>query len=223
MSKRVLLLYRDQKRVAPYRDALLAVGLEPAVTPAGSSVSMQGCDGLLLTGGIDVDPALYGEPKQPETDTPDPELDAAEILVIAEALHRDLPTLGICRGLQILNVQHGGTLIQHLVPPERHRTVKNGDRSLPVHSVEIREDTLLGSIAGTTNIWHVNSRHHQAVKTLGHGLRVSAVDPEDGVIEAVERPEMRFVLAVQWHPEDQVRRDSAQLDLFCRFAAALDS
>ena len=175
---------------------------------------MQGCDGLLLTGGIDVDPALYGEPKQPETDTPDPELDAAEISVIAEALYRDLPILGICRGLQILNVHHGGTLIQHLVPPERHRTTKNGDRSLPVHSVEIREGTLLASIAGTRNIWHVNSRHHQAVKTLGRGLRVSAVDPEDEVIEAIENPEKRFVLAVQWHPEDQVRRDSVQLDLF---------
>lgn len=221
MNKRVLLVYRDAERLPSYRQALDAVGIEAVLTSPGSTVSFDDCQGLLLMGGNDVDPAMYGEPKIPETDTPDPELDAAEMSAITEALHRDIPILGICRGLQILNVHHGGLLVQHLVPPDRHRQIKNGDRSTPVHSVAIENDTLLACIAGDVDTWYVNSRHHQAVKTLGRGLRVSAADPEDGVIEAIERPDKRFVLAVQWHPEDQALRDSAQLSLFQRFAEAL--
>jgi putative glutamine amidotransferase len=80
---------------------------------------------------------------------------------------------------------------------------------------------MLADIAGGATAWDVNSRHHQAVKTLGRGLRVSAVHPEDGIVEAIERPDKRFVLAVQWHPEDQALRDSAQMNLFHRFHAEL--
>jgi putative glutamine amidotransferase len=221
MNNRILLVYRDPERIPAYERALAAVGLEAVLASAGSPVAIENCQGLLLMGGNDVDPATYGESRNPETDPPDPQLDAAEMAAIAQALDRDLPILGICRGLQILNVHHGGTLVQHLVPPERHRLVKDGDRAQPVHSAEVSGDTLLGDIAGGATTWQVNSRHHQAVKALGRGLRVSAIDPSDGVIEAIERPDKRFVLAVQWHPEDQVFHDAVQLNLFRRFAEAL--
>jgi putative glutamine amidotransferase len=219
--KRVLLLYRDSTRLPPYEAAIRAAGIDAALVLAGQHTSLEGCEGLLLIGGTDVDSARYEEARHPEADPPDVELDGAEWAAITEALDRDLPILGICRGLQILNVHHGGTLIQHLEPPERHRTVRNGDRGLPVHSVAIMQGTMLADIAGGATAWDVNSRHHQAVKTLGRGLRVSAVHLEDGIVEAIERPDKRFVLAVQWHPEDQALRDSAQMNLFHRFHAEL--
>lgn len=221
MTKRVLMLYRDSERVPPYREALLAAGLEPDVIAAGSPFSLDDDHGLLLIGGLDVNPALYGEAQESETDTPDPELDAAEMSAIDEALRRDLPILAICRGMQLLNVHHGGTLTQHLDPPERHRK-RDGDRSLPVHPVAIAPGTVLAEIAGT-DTWHVNSRHHQAVNTVGTNLRISARHPGDSVIEAIERTDRSFVLGVQWHPEDQICRDSSQLELFNRFGRAMTS
>jgi putative glutamine amidotransferase len=220
MSRKVLMLYRDEQRVPPYRDALLAADLDPQVVEAGSAFSLDGADGLLLTGGQDVDPALYGEARHEKTDSPDPQLDRAEMDALDEALRLDLPVLAICRGMQVLNVHHGGKLVQHLLPVERHRSVKDGDRSLPVHSVAIEVRSLLSRVAAV-DAWQVNSRHHQAVNTLGDGLRVSGVDPGDGVIEAIERPDRTFVLGVQWHPEDQIRRDAAQLNLFRSFHAAM--
>lgn len=219
MSKRVLLLYREAERVPPYRDALIAAGLEPEICPAISKPPFDDTfGGLLLTGGIDLDPELYGERRHPEADVPDPALDRAEMAAIGEALERHAPILAICRGMQVLNVFHGGSLHQHLEPPERHRFIKDGDRSLPVHPVTIHDGTLLAQIAGAPS-WDVNSRHHQAVKKLGAGLKVSAISPEDGVIEAIERTDEGFVLGVQWHPEDQIRRDAPQQKLFTHFGA----
>src|SRR5436190_15772423 len=162
--KRALLIYRDAERVPPYRDALLAAGIEPVLVEAGSPVSLEALDGLLLMGGGDVDPKLYGEARHSETEAPDPELDAIEMAALREALDRDLPVLAICRGAQLMNVHHGGTLTQHLDPPEHHRR-REGDRSLPVHAVAIQDNTLLSSIA-ETDTWHVNSRHHQAINRL---------------------------------------------------------
>jgi putative glutamine amidotransferase len=220
MTKKVLVLYREAERVPPYRDALLAAGLEPKFVEAGSAFSLDGYSGLMLTGGQDVDPALYGETRQEHTDEPDTELDQSEWKALTEALQNDLPILAICRGMQLLNVHHGGTLVQHVVPVERHRNVKDGDKSLPVHAVEIAGDSLLARVAGTST-WQVNSRHHQAVKTLGKGLRVSGTDPGDGVVEGIERSGRSFVLGVQWHPEDQIRRDKSQLNLFRSFGEAM--
>jgi putative glutamine amidotransferase len=219
VNKQVLVIYREADRLLPYRDALLAAGLNPVMREANRPPSLYGSEGLLLTGGPDVDPGLYGETRRAETEQPDGERDALEASLLEEALAQDLPILAICRGLQILNVSQGGTLIQHLNPPHRHQRA-DASPELPVHPVTIEPDTLLSTIAGT-DTWQVNSRHHQAVGTIAGNLRVSAFDPEDQTVEALEHPDRRFVLAVQWHPEDQARIDPGQLKIFWNFGAAL--
>ena len=220
MNKQVLVIYREADRVVPYRDALLAAGIDPVLQGANSSSSLDGFAGLVLTGGPDVDPELYGERRQSETDESDGQRDALEGLLLKEALARDLPVLAICRGLQMLNVCQGGTLIQHLKALQRHQRT-DGRRDQPVHEVSIEKGTLLAGIAGKDRM-HVNSRHHQAVKTVGAGLSVSAVDSEDGTVEALEHSGKRFVLAVQWHPEDQALNDAGQLKIFQAFGQAID-
>jgi gamma-glutamyl-gamma-aminobutyrate hydrolase PuuD len=205
---------------APYEEALRDAGVEPVLIRPGAEIPTD-VSGLVLMGGTDVNPTLYGEVRQSETDTSDDARDELECALIQEFLDRDLPLLAICRGLQILNVQHGGTLVQHLDSTARHR-VKTADRGLPAHQVEIVPGTKLAAIAGESRSWDVNSRHHQAIGKLGGGLRVSARDPEDGIIEAVERPDKRFVIGVQWHPENQSITDARQAKLFQALAAALD-
>jgi len=219
VNKQVLVIYREADKVLPYRDALLAAGLNPVMREATGQLSLGDSEGLVLTGGSDVDPGLYGETREAETEQPDTERDAVEASLIERALAQDLPILAICRGLQILNVSQGGTLIQHLNPAHRHQRT-DASRELPAHPVTIRPDTLLSTIAGT-DTWQVNSRHHQAVRTVAGNLRVSAFDPEDRTVEALEHPDRRFVLAVQWHPEDQVRIDPGQLKIFQSFGAAI--
>ncbi|HXA65464.1 MAG TPA: gamma-glutamyl-gamma-aminobutyrate hydrolase family protein [Bryobacteraceae bacterium] len=219
VSKKVLVIYREADKVVPYRDALVAAGIDPVLQGANVSLSLDGFEGLVLTGGPDVDPELYGETRHPETDEPDGERDALEASLLKEALARDLPILAICRGLQILNVCQGGTLIQHLQASQRHQWT-GGRRDQPVHEVSIEKGTLLAEIAGKDRM-QVNSRHHQAARTVGGNLRVSAVDANDGTVEALEHPGKRFVLAVQWHPEDQALHDAGQLKIFQRFGAAL--
>jgi putative glutamine amidotransferase len=220
MNKPILLLYRDDEDLPPYREAAAAGGLVARCAEPRSQPNMEDFSGLLLTGGNDVDPALYGEARHPATEDSDPERDQVEIRLLKQALTLDLPVLAICRGLQIMNVMHGGTLTQHLEPPERHR-VRPDPKSTPAHEIRIEPQSLLWRIAETDH-WQVNSRHHQAVKTLGAGLRVSAIDPADGTIEAIERPDKRFVLAVQWHPENEVLAYPDRLKLFQRFADALE-
>lgn len=217
--KNALGIYRDIEENAPYEQALRDAGIEPRLILAGTPTSLDGAGGLVLLGGSDLNPALYGEQRRPETDEPDYERDHSELALIAEALERDLPLLAICRGLQILNVQQGGTLVQHLVPGERHLH-RTPDKAEAAHPVEVAPGTLLARIAGAPKM-DVNSRHHQAIGKLGQGLIVSARDPEDGLIEAIERPDRRFVLAVQWHPENQSRAFAEQARMFSAFADAL--
>jgi gamma-glutamyl-gamma-aminobutyrate hydrolase PuuD len=219
VTEKVLVVYRKAADVEPYARAMEAVGAEPLLQEARPGLKIGSYGGLLLTGGSDVDPALYGETPSPETQPPDPDRDAAECALIDEALARDLPLLAICRGMQILNVHLGGSLIQHLRTAARH-VRRTPDKSLPAHRVAIEPGTLLSSIA-RGEFWEVNSRHHQAIARLAPGMRVCARDPEDGTIEAVELPLRRFVLAVQWHPENQAPRDSGQRSLFESFAATL--
>ena len=218
-KKRVLLPYRNPIKVRPYESAVRAAGMEPVSVLTSGSVSLGSAAGLLLLGGTDVNPKHYGAAAHPETDSPDDERDAVELELIHEALENDLPILGICRGLQILNVYHCGTLIQHLPDPKRHDPNMENPGSV-AHEVTIEPDTLLAAIAGAT-VWRVNSRHHQAVDQPGERLSVTARASEDGVVEALERHDKHFVLAVQWHPEDQVGEHPEQLKLFERFRDAL--
>lgn len=221
MSKRALVSYRHPGAVEPYAAALRLAGIEPVLSLASAPLPLDSVSGLLLTGGEDVNPNLYGETAIPETEPPDDERDSVELRLIAEALERDVPMFAICRGMQILNVQHGGTLIQHLETTERHRR-RTPNRALPAHQVRVLPNTRLAGIAGA-ELWDVNSRHHQAVSRVGQGLMVTATDPEDGTIEALERPGKRFVLAVQWHPENQALVGAEQLKLFQHFAEALET
>ncbi len=157
--------------------------------------------GLLVAGGPDADPIFFGEEPEEGLGNVNPCMDAYEIPLIAMALERNLPVLGICRGEQMLNIAAGGSVIQHL-PAAVRRVIKHqqsAPRSYVTHSIDIAADTLLSRILGAGKT-RVNSFHHQAVSRVALGFCVSAVAP-DGVIEAVESTEHKFVLGVQWHPE----------------------
>lgn len=220
MPKKVAVTHEDLKKAEPYAAALRLVGLEPVLVSAEDARSLVGLDGLLLTGGRDVDPKRYGQDPVRETEPPNPARDRMEIGLLGEALDRDLPVLGICRGFQLFNVYHGGTLVQHL-KGDPHRTLQRPkDRSKPMHAVSVAPDTRLAAIFGAGQ-HPVNSRHHQAVDKVGAHLRVSAKAVPDNIIEGLELPEKEFAVAVQWHPEDQVPGDEAQVKLFRAFADAV--
>ncbi len=204
---------------APYEEALRAAGIDLLVLTPADAEKLEHFDGLVLMGGSDVNPCRYGEPAQAMTQPPDDARDEVESLLIREALERDIPLLAICRGLQILNVALGGSLIQHLDDNLGHR-VREGDRSRPVHEVEIAPGTRLAAILGEPPTVAVNSRHHQAAGRRGEGLVISARST-DGVVEGLERPDKRFVVAVQWHPENQAVNDERQAGLFRAFARAI--
>jgi putative glutamine amidotransferase len=159
-------------------------------------------DGLVLAGGADIDPATYAQDAHPETVDTVPERDAFEVALARAAIERDMPVLGICRGMQLINVACGGTLLQHL--PERfghheHRRVV-GSFDGADHDVLLTEGSLAARAAG--ELHHpTKSHHHQGVDRLGEGLIVSGVSVLDELPEAIELPEASFVLGVQWHPE----------------------
>jgi putative glutamine amidotransferase len=206
------LTFRCPKRAEAYAAALRSVRVEPVLISPETPRSLAGLDGLLVSGGSDVDPARYGQARDPESSEPDQERDELEAALIGEALEAGLPLLAICRGLQLLNVFRGGSLRQHV---ESHRQKGVVD----AHSVTIVAGTRLASILGTGTI-PVNSRHHQTVDRLGEGLVVSATAP-DGVVEALEDPLQRFAIAVQWHPEERIDAGAHDRMLFEAFAAAL--
>jgi putative glutamine amidotransferase len=164
-------------------------------------------NGLVLTGGGDVLPSLYGAEAHPRFDGGEPGRDECEIELVRRAMAADLPVLAICRGLQVLNVARGGTLVQD-IPDEIGMTVTHrvpSPRDSIAHTVAVESGSLLERLMAERfsagKPWPVNSRHHQSVKVRGEGLVVSATAP-DGVIEAIEDPRRRFVLGVQWHPEN---------------------
>ena len=158
--------------------------------------------GLVLSGGVDVDPYYFDEEPLLGCGQVTPERDKMEILLIKTALAKKLPILAICRGVQVLNIACGGDIYQDLTLKSGRQLehMQQAPRSYPFHSISIREGTLLGRILGQKNKLRVNSFHHQAVKNPGNGLQVSAV-AEDGVIEAIESTLHPFVLGVQWHAE----------------------
>jgi len=219
VSSKIAVTHEDRKKVEPYADAVRMAGAEPLLVSADEEWSLKGVAGLLLTGGRDIDPKRYGQELAPETQQPNPARDRMEIGLLGEALDRDLPVLAICRGHQLFNVYHGGTLIQHLAG-DPHRTAgPPADPSKPVHEVVIAPGTKLAEILGEGR-HPVNSRHHQAVDRPGHKLVISAKSVKDSLIEGLERPDKQFAVAVQWHPEDQALADDAQKKLFRAFVEA---
>jgi len=184
-----------------YVRALERAGARPVLVPpteGGVDETLDVLDGILFSGGADLDPATYGADAHPETNGVRPERDRAELALLEAALARDMPMLAVCRGVQVLNVVRGGDLVQHLpdvVGNESHREVKG---SFSEHPVKIGDDSRLGSVLGDRV--PVKSSHHQGLGRVGEGLRESAW-AEDGTIEALEDPGRRFALGVLWHPE----------------------
>jgi putative glutamine amidotransferase len=196
-----------------YVDAVVHAGgmpvLLPVLAPELAATALDGVDGLLLSGGGDIDPRAYGAVPVEEVYGVDRRRDAYELALAHAALDQNLPVLGICRGHQLLNVALGGTLIQH-VPELTEFNHQEKERFAEViHHVRVDPDSLVASVLGTDQLG-VNTLHHQAVAQPGAGLRVVATS-DDGLIEAVEHEDRR-VIGVQWHPELlQVRTDQRRL------------
>jgi gamma-glutamyl-gamma-aminobutyrate hydrolase PuuD len=184
-----------------YVDAVERAGGRALLIPPsedGVEETLAALDGVVFSGGADLDPRMYGADAHPETDTPQGRRDAGELALLTAAIERDLPTLAICRGFQLLNVARGGDLIQHLPEEIGNDVHKQVPGEFAVHPVEVKEGTRLGAIVGATP--EVTSHHHQALGRVGDGL-VESAWAADGTLEAVEDPSRRFVVGVQWHPE----------------------
>ena len=159
-------------------------------------------DALILTGGAgDVNPELYGEERHPETGPVQEERDAYELALARAAIERGVPTLGICRGMEVLNVVYGGRIEQHLPDVLGHEEHRHTPGTYADHEVRLEPGSLAAHAAGTERT-PVKSHHHQGIKEVGDGLRVSGWATEDGAIEALEDPSHSFVLGVLWHPEE---------------------
>ncbi|KJX75063.1 gamma-glutamyl-gamma-aminobutyrate hydrolase family protein [Mycobacterium lepromatosis] len=197
----------------------IAVLLPPQpVDPEIAGRALDGLDGLVITGGYDIDPATYGQRPHPSTDEPRTPRDSWEFALFGAALQRGLPVLGICRGAQLLNIALGGTLHQHLPEVIGHSEHWVGNAVFNNLLVRTVPGTRLAAVLGES----VEARcyHHQSIDKLGDGLVVSAWDA-DGVVEAVELPGDAFVLGVQWHPEKalgDLRLFTAIVDAACRYA-----
>ena len=173
------------------------------------------CDGLLLPGGGDMDPKFYGQARIPACGEPNLLRDAAEPLLLRAFLAADKPVLGICRGIQVMNAVLGGDLYQDIKPFEH---LPHNDHWAKVHTVTVRRGTLLSRILGQDTVL-VNSQHHQAVDRVAPGFTLAALS-EDGIVEAIEKPDARFCLGVQWHPEWLSVADPAMQGLFDAFVNA---
>jgi len=174
----------------------------PPVCPGDVTAILDRLDGVLLSGGVDVDPVLYGQAPHPKLGRVNRRRDDFELALTREALRRDQPILAICRGHQVLNVARGGTLVQD-IPSIVGGAMEHdapGPRCRRAHRVEVTGSSRLREILGLDTL-SVNSLHHQAVDRVGEGLLAAARCPDDGVIEGLEMPGRRFVVAVQWHPE----------------------
>jgi putative glutamine amidotransferase len=196
-------------RIADYIEAVAASGAEPVVLEAdhGPQGLLKDLDGLVLSGGGDVDPALFGEAPHPAYAPAEEGRDAAEIALVQAALVSKIPVLAICRGIQVLNVAAGGTLVQDIPTQVRHSLAHRIDKpkDFPAHEVAVSRGSKLAALLGTDAsrpIVEVNSRHHQSVKAVAPGFHVTA-KATDGVIEALESDDRSaFCVGVQWHPEN---------------------
>jgi putative glutamine amidotransferase len=207
-----------------YAHAVEKAGGEPIHIPLDKTPSevmklIEQCDAVLLPGSrADVDPAKYDAARDPQTAASDPSRDTVDELLLQDAYNMRKPVLGICYGMQMLNVYRSGTLVQHIESAINHEA---GRRVAVAHTVEVEPASKLAGILGESHGVPVNSSHHQSADVIGDGLRVVARCPEDGIIEAVEgtSPD-HFVLAVQWHPERSVDDDELSRAIFQAFVEA---
>ncbi len=214
------------KTLPDYTEAVEAAGGEAVVIPLDLSPDdlaqkIKSCDAVLLPGSpADVDPEKYDEPRNPHTAPADVPRDNADELLLQDAANMRKPVFGICYGIQSLNVWRTGKLVQHIEGADAHE--KSGESR--AHTVKTEPGTLLARLAGkaepgTSEMW-VNSSHHQALATLGDGLRIAAVSANDGIIEAVESTaDDQWMLGVQWHPERTWKQDTFSRLLFEEFIA----
>ena len=216
----------NERALPQYVEALEAAGAEPVVVPLSETQErvaklLASVQGVLLPGSkFDVDPQRYGEAREPECGDDDPARTAADELLLQDAFNLRKPILAICHGTQNLNVWRGGALVQDLKTAVNHRP---GREVVKAHPVEIAEGSRLNGILPATEAGDVavNSSHHQAIRTPGDNLRVSAVSPGDGVIEAVELDAAdHFVVGVQWHPERTYGQSGFSRALFSAFVQA---
>jgi len=214
-----------------YTGAIRMAGGLPLIFPIGDDAPgligdfLESVDGLLFTGGEDVAPAYYREPLDERCQEPDGERDLFEIHLARAAMARRVPILGICRGLQVLNVAAGGTLYQDIACRPGTRCYHAGslpDRQRPVHGVRVEPGSRLHAIMGVTES-QVTSTHHQFVKDLAPGFRVGAESVEDGIVEGIEQPEHAFLVAVQWHPERLYKERAEHLALFRALVTAAET
>jgi putative glutamine amidotransferase len=204
-----------------YVDALRAAGALPVVLPPQPENALQileTLDGLVLAGGFDCDPSVYGEEPHPTVEPMDTRRQENDLALAGAARQLGVPTLGICLGLQVMNVAAGGSLVQdidsQIGTPIRHASEpENRVR----HDVTIQPGTRLGSILRELHM-NVNSSHHQAIRNVAEGFRVTAQAP-DGIVEGLEDPQLPFYVGVQWHPEDMPGENSASR-LFAAFVEA---
>jgi len=171
------------------------------VPPSAEGVeeTLDALEGLILSGGADLDPASYGAEAHPQTDGIRPERDGAELALLEAALARDMPVLAVCRGSQVLNVALGGDIVQHLPDVVGHEGHKQIPGTFADHDVDVLPGTKLHEVVGDHA--PVKSHHHQGYGRLGEGLR-EAARADDGTVEAIEDPSRRFALGVLWHPEE---------------------
>ncbi len=202
-----------------YSRAVLHCGGAPVLIPVAQEresleVILDRLDGVVLTGGPDVHPGFYGEEPLPGLGNVDEDLDRMELELAGAVMERDMPLFAVCRGIQVLNVALGGTLIQDISSQVEGAInhVQLAPKTVTTHEVRVERGSMLSGILGSGAI-RVNGKHHQAIKEVAPGLRIAA-RARDQVIEAVEWPERRFVLGVQWHPEGTWRKDTPSKKLF---------
>ncbi len=235
MGKRIIAvvpLWDDEKQsiwmLPGYMNGIREAGAIPVILPLASEPKdalavFEQCDGLLMTGGHDVSPSLYQEQRGMNCGASCEERDLLETALYTNALEQDKPVLGICRGIQLINVLQGGTLYQDL-PTEYASGIEHHMKppyTNVAHFVELTEGTPLYELLSTKRLG-VNSYHHQAVKTLGSDLETMAKS-EDGLVEAVRHGKKKFVWAVQWHPEFDFHVNESSRKIFKAFVAACEA
>lgn len=210
-----------------YINAIIRSGGVPIIIPVNTDENnikeqVKLCDGILITGGIDINPLLYKEEPSKEMGSFNPDIDEFDMIAINLAMKNETPILGICRGIQVINVALGGTLYQDLSLKEgcyiKH--MQESKKYVGTHSIKIVENSILHDILGTDTI--VNSYHHQCIKEVGKNLEPIAYS-KDGIIEAIQMKDKKFVVGVEWHPELMIDYDEKMLNIFKKFINACDN